>query len=67
MTRVTLTLQAKQDLSSTYIGEGNLSAADHTLDAINEKIGLLADNSQLGTARPDIAPDLRYLVSENSP
>ena len=32
---------------------------------LNEKIGLLADHPLLGPARPDIAPDLRYLISDN--
>lgn len=67
MPRVTVTKEAKQDLRSiwSYIAEDNPSAADRTLDTLNDKIRLLADNPLLGPARPDIAPDLRYLVSDN--
>ena len=67
MPRVTLSKQAKQDLRSiwSYIAQENPRAADHVLDTLDDAVGLLADNPQLGPARPDIAPELRYLVSGN--
>ena len=67
MPRVTVTKEAKRDLRSiwSYIAEDNPSAADRTLDTVNDRISLLADNPYLGPARPDIAPDLQYLVSGN--
>jgi len=43
-----------------YIAHDNMRAADGLLDDIEEKLLLLADQPGLGTARPDIAPDLRY-------
>lgn len=63
MTRVTHTRQARQDLFSiwSYIAEDSPAAADRLLDAIDEKCALLADHPRLGPARPDLAPDLRYL------
>jgi toxin ParE1/3/4 len=65
MPDITVTKQAKQDLLSiwSYIADDNPSAADKLLDTLNKRIGTLADHPLLGPARPDIAPDLRYLVS----
>ncbi len=67
MPTVTLTNEAKRDLLSiwSYVAEDNPAAADRVLDSLNEHMSLLTDNPLLGPARPDIAPDLRYLVSGN--
>ena len=45
-----------------YIAEDNTQAADRVLRSINEKCQLLSQNSKLGPARPDIAPEMRYFV-----
>lgn len=42
------------------MAEDNPDAADRLLDELEESIALLAENSYLGPARPDIAPELRY-------
>jgi toxin ParE1/3/4 len=67
MAEVTLSNQARQDLLAIweYIAEDNFAAADRVLDTLDERMQLLADQPFLGPARPDIARDLRYLVSEN--
>jgi toxin ParE1/3/4 len=45
-----------------YIAEDDQQAANRVLRSINDKCRLLAENSKLGQARPDIAPDMRYFV-----
>ena len=67
MPEVTLSNQARQDLFAIweYIAEDNSAAADRVLDTLDARMQLLADHPLLGPARPDIARDLRYLVSEN--
>ena len=45
-----------------YIAEDNQQAADRVLRSLHEKCQLLAKNSKLGPARPDIRPDMRYFV-----
>jgi toxin ParE1/3/4 len=57
------TAQAEEDLIDIwlYIAQDNPDAADGMLDTIEEKGRLLADNPELGQARPDIAKDFRYL------
>jgi toxin ParE1/3/4 len=61
------TAEAEHDLLSIwrYIAEDNPAAATRLLLSIDEKCTLLADNPQLGPARPDIAPDLRYFTAGN--
>jgi toxin ParE1/3/4 len=56
------TAQAEEDLIDIwlYIAHDDERAADRVLDDIEEKLLLLADQPDLGPARPDIAPDLRY-------
>ena len=63
MARVTHTRQAREDLISiwSYIAADNPAAADRVLDAIDRRCARLRENPQLGPARPDIAPELRYL------
>lgn len=57
------TAQAEEDLIDIwlYIAHDDVDAADRVLDDIEEKLLLLTDQPSLGPARPDIAPDLRYL------
>ena len=65
MARFRQTAEAERDLLSIwrYIAEDNPTAATRLLLSIDEKCTLLADNPQLGPARPDIAPDLRYFTA----
>ena len=44
-----------------YIAQDNPKAADRLLDEIKDKFGLLSEQPRLGPARPDIAPELRYV------
>jgi toxin ParE1/3/4 len=55
--------QAEEDLIDIwlYIAHDDVRAADRLIDEIEEKFLLLADQSSLGPARPDIAPGLRYI------
>ena len=57
------TAQAEEDLIDIwlYIAQDNPAAADNLLDSFEEKGQLLAENPELGQARPDIAEDFRYL------
>jgi toxin ParE1/3/4 len=48
-----------------YIAQYNPGAADRLLDEIEEKFFLLADQPQLGPARPDIAEECRYFPVGN--
>ena len=56
------TAEAENDLLSIwdYIAQDNPDAATRLLRTIDEKCALLAVHPQLGPARPDIAPDMRY-------
>lgn len=57
------TARAEEDLIDIwlYIAQDNPAAADHMLDTFEKKGVLLAENPELGQARPDIADDFRYL------
>jgi toxin ParE1/3/4 len=57
-----LTAAAENDLLSIwdYIAQDNPDAATRQLIKIDETAALLGDNPQLGPARPDIAPEMRY-------
>ena len=57
------TAQADEDLMAlwVYIAQDTPKAADHLLDEIEDKFGLLSEQPRLGPARPDIAPELRYV------
>jgi toxin ParE1/3/4 len=61
------TAQAEEDLVDIwlYIAQDNPNAADRLLDEIEGKFLLLADNPQLGRARPDIAEECRYFPVGN--
>jgi toxin ParE1/3/4 len=64
MPRFTRTRQAEEDLIDiwTLIAEDDPAAADRLLDRIDEVCGHLAENPQLGPARPDLRPELRYMI-----
>lgn len=57
MPTIQRTAQAEEDLIDIwlYIAHDDIRAADRFLDEIEEKSLLLADQSSLGPARPDIA------------
>jgi toxin ParE1/3/4 len=61
------TARADEDLVEIwlYVAEDNPNAADRLLEEIDRTCALLADNPLLGRARPDIAPELRYLPIGN--
>ena len=63
--QVTFTRAAREDLIAiwTHIAEDNPQAADRVLDRLEEAASRLADTPQIGPARDDIRPGLRYLVS----
>ena len=65
MPRVFFTRAARDDLIDiwTHIAEDDPTAADRVLDRLDEVASHLADNPQMGPARDDIRPGLRYLVS----
>lgn len=67
MTMVIHSKQARLDLLSiwAYIAEDSPTAADKLLDTINDKCNLLGENTKLGQARPDIAPEMRYFPVKN--
>lgn len=62
--RVFRTRRARQDLIDIwrYAGNDNPRAADALLDRIDDACRLLAENPELGPARSDIRPSLRYFV-----
>ena len=62
MSRVRFTPRAAEDLEEIwfFIAADNLDAADRTLDTLEQKARLLAENPQMGPARPDIAKEMRY-------
>ena len=41
------------------------TAADRVLDTLNDQLTLLSAHPHLGRERPDIAPGLRYCISNN--
>ena len=67
MPEITVSQQARQDLIDIwrYVADDNPDAADRLLDTLDTKIALLLDHPLLGPARPDIAPNLRYLIADN--
>ena len=62
MAKFKLTPTAEQDLQEIwlYIAQDKPTAADKLLDRIEAQCELLANHSQLGPAREDIAKSLRY-------
>jgi len=63
--QVSFTRAASEDLIEiwTHIAEDNPQAADRVLDRLEEAASRLADTPQIGPARDDVRPGLRYLVS----
>ncbi len=64
MAQFSLLREAENDLIEIwqYIAEDDQEAATRRLHSLDAKFHLLAGNSKLGPARPDIAPGLRYFV-----
>lgn len=65
--RLTRTALAEADLIDIWrtIAEENPQAADRVLDRIDNACIRLAKHPQIGPARPDLRPDLRYLPADN--
>ncbi len=65
MPQVFFTRIAREDLVAIWlhIAEDDPAAADRVLDRLDEAASHLARNPQMGPARDDIRPGLRYLVS----
>lgn len=65
MPQVFFTRAAREDLVDiwAHIAVDDPAAADRVLDKLDEAAVHLADNPQMGPARDDIRPGLRYLVS----
>lgn len=64
MARFTRSAAAEDDLIDIwrYIAHDNPVAADSLLDKIDEACDYLAKYPDMGPARPDLAPELRYFV-----
>lgn len=54
--------KAEEDLLTIwrYIAENSPTSATKLIRSFHQHFTLLAENTQLGQARPDIAPELRY-------
>lgn len=67
MKRVVITGPARRDRVEIWfhIANDDLDAADRLIEDIDQKLLLLADAPNLGRARPDIAPQLRYFPNGN--
>ena len=67
MARVVLTGPARQDRLDVWlhIAADNPAAADRLIDEIDDKLKLLANAPNLGRARDDIAPNVRYFPVGN--
>lgn len=65
MSRVLFTRAARDDLIDiwTHIAADDPAAADGVLDKLDEVASYLIQNPEMGPARDDIRPGLRYLVS----
>ena len=48
-----------------FIADENEAAADRVLDRIQRLLEMLADNPHAGRARPELAPDLRSIITGN--
>jgi toxin ParE1/3/4 len=61
--KVHRTRQSEEDLVEIwiYVADDSPRAADELLEKIEAKCSLLAANPELGAARDDIAPSLRFL------
>ena len=65
MARVFFTRQAREDLIDIWlqIAEDDPQAADRVLDRLDEAASQLAQHPEMGAARGDIRPGLRYQIS----
>ena len=61
MSTVLFAQSAQTDLLEVwlFIAEENLNAADHVLDTIEQEANILATQSLMGRARPDLAEGIR--------
>lgn len=62
MTNYRLNRKAEEDLLNiwSYIAESSPASATKLIRTFHQHFTLLAKNTKLGQARPDIAPELRY-------
>lgn len=67
MSRISLTVDARQDLADIYdfIANDNITAADKQIRRLQERWRVLVDQPRIGTKRSDIYPDLRSLTEGN--
>ncbi len=67
MAQFSLLRAAENDLIMVWqhIAEDDQEAVTRVLHSLDAKFHLLAENSKLGPARPDIAANLRYFVDGN--
>lgn len=65
MARVVFTKKAREDLIGIWlhIADDDPMAADRVLDRLDDAASHLADHPEMGAARDDIRPGLRYLIS----
>lgn len=65
MSRVLFTRAARDDLIDiwAHVAADDPAAADRVLDRLEEAASNLSENPEMGPARDDIRPGLRYLVS----
>ncbi len=65
MPSVVFTKKAREDLIDIWlhIAEDDPTAADRVLDRLDDAASHLADHAEMGAARDDIRPGLRYLIS----
>ena len=61
MSHCLITPTARRSLSDIwlYIAKDNVSHADRTVDRLLTSAHLIADNPEIGVARPDLAPGVR--------
>ena len=61
------TAQADEDLIDlwVYIAQDHPKAADHLLDEFENKFALRSEQPRIGSARADIAPELRHFPVGN--
>lgn len=67
MTRVRLSKRAKGDLDEIwlYIARDSTKAADDFVEFLVSKLPLLAEQPEMGSRRPELAPDLRSFPVKN--
>ena len=63
--RIARTAQRDLDEIWCYIGSFDVSAANRWLDAVKQRFKVLATQPRAGQARPDLAPELRFLPVGN--